>query len=67
MRSGRYVMLAVSAAAGETRAVTLVVVARDGMRAQNIIDALAFAELALELVPRGLAAGAARCTSRAPS
>ena len=36
------------AAAGETRAVTLVVVARDGMRAQNIIDALAFAAPEIE-------------------
>jgi transcription-repair coupling factor (superfamily II helicase) len=36
------------AAAGETRAATLVVVARDGMRAQNIIDALAFAAPEIE-------------------
>ena len=36
------------AAAGETRAVTLVVVARDGVRAQNIIDALAFAAPEIE-------------------
>ena len=38
------------AAAGETRAVTLVVVARDGMRAQNIIDALAFAAPEIEVL-----------------
>ena len=36
------------AAAGEARAVTLVVVARDGIRAQNIIDALAFAAPEIE-------------------
>jgi transcription-repair coupling factor (superfamily II helicase) len=36
------------AAAAETRAVTLVVVARDGIRAQNIIDALAFAAPEIE-------------------
>jgi len=36
------------AAAGETRAVTLVVVARDGIRAQNLIDALAFAAPEIE-------------------
>jgi transcription-repair coupling factor (superfamily II helicase) len=36
------------AAAGETRAVTLVVVARDGMRAQNLIDSLAFAAPEIE-------------------
>src|SRR5664279_3671499 len=34
--------------AGETRAVTLVVMARDGMRAQAIIDALAFAAPEIE-------------------
>ena len=38
------------AAAGETRAVTLVVVARDGMRAQNIIDPLAFAAPEIEVL-----------------
>ena len=36
------------AAAGETRAVTLVVMARDGMRAQGVIDALAFAAPEIE-------------------
>jgi transcription-repair coupling factor (superfamily II helicase) len=36
------------AAAGETRAVTLVVVARDGIRAQNLMDALAFAAPEIE-------------------